>query len=439
MGRVARRAASLAALALLCATLARPAPVAAFSGFGAIAADATYGVQMRFTVELPGGAPDELELLMRFGDSDSTVVAPVEPGSGRAEYMWDTSSNGITPNTRVTYRWRATNDGAVTLSAEKTLLYDDDRPGLDWQAAKIGDATVHWYGGAEAQARHFGQISADAAAAAEETLGHDLTGPIDIFVYDSRDDFFGALGPGAREWIGAATYPSLRTVFMWLGGGSGSYLERTMTHEVTHVVFYDATANPFHVPPRWFNEGFAVWSEQQSARSRAATVRAAATDGTLLSFDGIGESFPIDPTAAGLAYAEGATMIQMIIDDDGRGAIAKIAAAWRGGATDAEALEAGTGVTAEQLYADYFASFGVDEPTAVQPAPILPSNVGKPPQPGTATGAPQPSPSEGPVDRPGGGAADQMWLVPVGAAVVGVAIGAFVAIRRRRASPRAAP
>lgn len=439
MEPVARRGWVVAMLALvLGAALARPAPVAAFSGFGAMSADATYGVRMRFTVQLPGGPPDELALLMQFEGSDSTLVAPVQPGANSAEYLWDASANAITPNTRIAYRWRATNGGVVTLSAEQTLLYDDDRPGLDWHSATIGDATVHWYGGAEAQARHFGQISANAAAAAETMLGHTLAGPIDIFVYDTRDQFFGALGPAAREWTGAATYPNLRTIFMWLGGGSRSYLETTMTHEVTHVVFHDATANPFHEPPNWFNEGFAVWSEQQTARSQAATVRSAAGRGTLLSFDGISQSFPIDPTAAGLAYAEGATMVQMIIDDHGRGAIAKIAAAWRDGATDAEALQAGTGVKAEQLYADYFKSFGVPEPTAVKPEPILPSDVKIPPQPAAASAAPQPSPTGRPSPQPGGGTGDLTWLLLVGAAVVGVAIGAYVAVRRRSAPPGAA-
>ncbi|MGZ8563851.1 MAG: hypothetical protein ACXWWU_09560, partial [Candidatus Limnocylindria bacterium] len=177
----------------------------------------------------------------------------------------------------------------------------------------------------------------------------------------------------------------------------------------------------------------------QSARSQADTVQASANSGGLLAFDGISQSFPIDAQAAGLAYSEGATMIQMIIDDYGRGAIAKIATAWRGGDGDAEALQAGTGVTAEKLYADYFASFGVAGPTAVQPAPILPSNVDKPPQPAGSSQQPAPSgsvqPSPGGAGGPADSAADWTLALLFGAAVVGVMIGAVVAVRRRRAQP----
>jgi hypothetical protein len=422
----------LVAIALIAGAIALPLPTTAFSGFGASSADATYGGPMRFTVQLPGGPPDQLELLLRFAGSDSTVVAPVDAGPSSAEYVWDTADRHITPNTAIAYRWRATTGEQVTLSPEQTLLYDDDRPGLDWQTARIGAATVHWYGGAEGQARHFGTISADAAAAAEALLGHDLAGPIDIFVYDSRDDFFGALGPGAREWTGAATFPALRTIFMWLGSGSSGFLETTMTHEVTHVVFQDATSNPFHEPAKWFNEGLAVWSEQQSASGHAAAVRSAAGSGDLLAFEGISESFPIGDQAARLAYDEGATMVQMIIDTYGRDAIAAIAAAWRDGAGDDEALEAGTGVLVGELYDAYFASFGVAAPTAIEPTPILPSNVDKPPQPAAPAGE-SAAPTATPVQQPSESGGDIGWLAAL--VVAGVAVAAAVGIlatRRRR-------
>src|SRR4029079_8757381 len=93
------------------------------------------------------------------------------------------------------------------------------------------------------------------------------------------------------------------------------------------------------------------------------------------------ESCRIGGEAARRAYDEGATMVQMIIDKYGRSSIAAIAAAWRAGDGDAEALEAGTRVNADPLDDAYFAAFRVSAPTAIEPAPILPSNVDKPPQP----------------------------------------------------------
>jgi Peptidase MA superfamily len=433
-------ACSIVALLLVAAGLALPGRAAAFSGFGARSASEQYGQAMTFSVSLPGGAPDRLELLLQFGsDADSTFVAPVTASGSRATYTWDASSDYVTPNTPITYQWRATTGGTVTLSPSATLLYADNRPGLDWRSARIGQATVHWYGGAEPQARRFGNLTSGAIARAEQTLGHALNGPIDIFVYDSQSDFFGALGPGAREWTGAATFPDIRTVFMWLQGGGSDYLDTALIHEVTHVAFYDATLNPFHDPARWLNEGFSVWSEQQNANAAAQTVRSEVSSG-LFSFDAITGQFPIGSRGSSLSYAEGATMVDMIIRSYGARAMAGIAAAYRSGATDAEALQAGTGVSADQLYADYFRSFGASEPQPVPAATIGPSVVQTGAQGSTQPGAPgsgatgaSPSPSGG---SPAADAAANAVLgyLALGVLVLTVVLGAFW--YRRRAGER---
>jgi hypothetical protein len=429
----ARAALSMTLLAILVISLLAPATTLGFSEFGAEGASGTYGKQITFTVELPGGAPDRLEVLLQIGlDPDSTLVAPVDASGTTARYVLDTAKDYLTPNTPITYRWRATAGGSVTVSPAATFRYADNRTGLDWRTATIGQSTVHWYGDAESQARRFGDLSTGAASRAEATLGHSLDGPIDIFVYRSRDEFFGALGPGAREWTGAATYPDIRTVFMWLGGGSSDYLDTALVHEVTHVVFFDATRNPYHAPATWLNEGFAVWSERQNADEQTGVVRSEASSG-LFSFSAITGQFPIGARGSSLSYAEGATMVARIIDTYGRAAVARITAAYRAGATDAEALKAGTGIAADQLYADYYRSFGAAEPKPVAPASIGPSIV----RPAGNNGAVG---SAAPAGTPAGtGTGTDLSGVAlwVGLALVVVAVGAGLWIARRRASREA--
>ena len=254
--------------------------------------------------------------------------------------------------------------GRTTLSAEQTLLYDDDRPGLDWQTARIGAATVHWYGGAEDAGAPLGRADGRGAAQAEELLGHEMDGAVDIFVYDSRDDFFGALGPGAREWIGAATFPPLRTIFMWLGAGSSAYLETTIVHEVTHVVFKDATVNPFHEPAKWLNEGLAAWSEDRSADAqhvdRPIRRRPEAA---------------CWPSTQSRMTSRSATARRALVlrdgRDDGRHDHRQLRRGcdrrrsrrpYRARRGRRRGAGGGTGVPVDELYDAYYASFGVDEP-----------------------------------------------------------------------------
>ena len=415
------------------AALVVPARSAAFSGFGPMSVSEQYGKAITFKVGLPGGAPDRLDLLIGFGiEPDSTFVAPVQASGTEASYTWDASTQYLTPNTPISYRWRATSGSVVTETAAGNLRYVDNRPGLDWHSAQMGDATVHWYGTSEAIARHFGDLTGGAVSRAQNLLGHSLDGPVDIFVYESRSDFFGALGPGAREWTGAATFPDIRTVFMWLGGGPSDYLDRALVHEVTHVVFFDATRNLYHAPPLWLNEGFAVWSERQTADSQAATVRSEVSNG-LISFDAMTDAFPIGTRGSSLSYAEGATMVNRIINTYGSTALSGITAAYRNGATDDEALRAGTGVPAAQLYADYFRSFEASEPKPISAATIGPSIVRTSPSldsGGGSTAGPDGSPAE---PAAGGSGTLVIVLILAVAVVIGLAVLGVLVVRRRRA------
>ena len=120
MGRL-RLAGPMVVAVLLLGAL--PAPAFGFTGFSNLAADATFGEQMTFSVDLAGGAPDELELLMRFTGSDSTLVAPVQPNGDQATYVWDAAERYVVPNTEIDYQWRATDGGRTTLSAEESRSF----------------------------------------------------------------------------------------------------------------------------------------------------------------------------------------------------------------------------------------------------------------------------------------------------------------------------
>jgi len=448
VGRLTRAAGALVLAG--CALLIGADAALGFDGFGETAVDSTYGQGITFEVELAGGEPDRLELLLSTPGDEGSFVTLVEPSGSSAVHVWDTSDGYLTPNTVITYRWRAIDGGTVTVSDEATFRYVDDRPGLDWQSARLGEATVHWYGDSQGQAIRFGELTAQGVERAEQLLGTRLAGPVDVFVYDTREDFFGALGPGAREWTGAAAYSELRTIFMWnsADAGSQSYLEVAMLHEVTHIVFHDATDNPYHEPARWLNEGVATWAERSEADDERAIVQLEAGGGGLFAFEAITEQFPIGERGGRLSYAQGASMVDLIVRDHGEDAIAAIAAAYRDGASDAEALEAGTGMRAEDLYASFYAEFGADAPQAILPDPTPPSNVDRPAagqvdQGGVVPGAERPQDDRAPGEKeptppepaaPADGGPGILLLLGIGA---GIAVGAAVLVSRRAA--RAAP
>jgi hypothetical protein len=425
----------------LAAIVAGPAiaPARAGAGFSDLAADSTFGVEMTFSATWSGGDPDYVELLLAFGGDDGRLVIPVALSGSRLDYRRDMADDYVPPNTTVEYRWRAVDGGIETLSSPRELVYDDDRAGLDWERARIGSATVHWYGGNESIARRFGDLAADAADTAGDLLGTPLADPIDILVYETREEFLGAVGPGTREWVAAATYPDIRTVLMWIEAGSNAFLDTALAHEVTHVVFHDASDNPFHAPPSWMNEGTATWAELGNAETEEALVQqeARSTEG-LMAFEALTAQFPIDVRGANLAYAQGATMVDHILQTYGDDALASIMDAYRAGSTDDEAIQAGTGAEFADIRADYFEAFGVSEPGPAEPEALDGSTVPLPPQP---DGAPAASDDPEPAPGPGGGGDGQdlaPWLI-IGLVVIGgIVIGAVV-WRARSVPPAGQP
>lgn len=407
------------------------------TGFGNSQASSTFGEDMTFTVGWSGGSVDRIEILMNYNGDEATFVAQAEVEGGVATYQRDITKGHETPNTKVHYRWRAVSGTTVTNGPSGDLLYDDDR--FTWMEAAYGETTVYWYGDNEAGARRMGRQAAEAASLAGDALGVDLAAPIEIFVYGTGSDFFSALGGGVREWTGAATYPDMRTIFMRMDAGNTTYRDLTLGHEVTHVVFHDATDNPFNRPAKWVNEGFATWSEEQNAPQEERIVEDAANgDPGLFAFPALVGSFPIRGTFK-VAYAQSATMIDLLIDTYGRDVMADMATAYRAGVTDDEALEAATGVPAADLYASYFDRYGVTEPPPVAPEALLDSDVPLPPQQNPSpvaqpTDSPSPIPSMTPTPPAdeGGMAA---WSLVVVLAVLVLGGGGLYLVSRRRATP----
>ncbi len=130
---------------------ALPAPAFGFTGF----ANLRGGCDLRRADDVqrgPGG-----RCARRAGAAHALHRLRFDAGGpGRSRTATRRPTSGTRPTATSCRTRRSTTNGGpptaerTTLSAEETLLYDDDRPGLDWQSAVIGDATVHWYGGNEA-------------------------------------------------------------------------------------------------------------------------------------------------------------------------------------------------------------------------------------------------------------------------------------------------
>lgn len=337
---------------------------------GALLEPLTYEVSFASDVQ-----PVRVELLTRLPDDDvafvqSTALRPDGDGRYRAS-LRDVSH--IPPNSTFAYRFRAVlPDGSVALSEEPTVTVADER--FDWRSRSNGVVTLHWYKGDDAFADRALDIGSTAIEKAATLLGVEDMPEVDFFVYADQDAFYDALGPGTRENVGGQANAEIRTMFGLITPSevSSDWVDTLVSHELTHLVFNEAVKNPYHFPPRWLNEGVAVYLSQGYDASDRATVSNAVGAGSIIPLEGIAGLFPTTRDRFSLAYAESVSAVDFLVRTYGEDALVRLITSYKDGVTDDEAFQAALGMRMAAFDDAWMASIGASRPAPFGPQPAAP-------------------------------------------------------------------
>jgi hypothetical protein len=231
-----------------------------------------------------------------------------------------------------------------------------------------------------------------------ERLGAPPGSRIDVFL-SSTDEEFRRVQPGdPPRWADATAYPALGAVFLRAPGarrGDPEPLDRVLDHELVHVVVGRIFAP--RRAPTWLQEGLAQLHAGQHDASTGRELARAALTGAIPLRE-LERSFPENPHAATLAYAQSVDFLAWLERTYGDDAVPGLVAALRSGATLPDAIFVVTGKPLAEVDAAWSGRF------SYAPQALL-----------TLVGSP-----------------DFMWFV---SAVVGVA--AMFVVRRRQRRRRA--
>lgn len=446
---------SLVAVALGLASsfvaVATPTAVLASSvTFGTPTAAASFGKQIAFDqpVDLVA-VPDRVELLVSspgaLGPNVTEVATPTGTGSQTLHYALDLADGHIYPNTRISAQWRLTFGSASELGPTASLLYADTR--FQWKTKTGSLVTIHWYEGDDAFGARALAIAEKGVATAEAAFGVTETEPIDFFVYAEQAPFYDALGPGTRENVGGEALADIRTLFALITPDEvdASWVSTVIPHELTHLVFNTAVKNPYHFPPRWLNEGLAVYLSQGYDSDDQGRVSDAASSGGIMPLTALIGQFPTNADRFYLAYAESVASVDYLIRTYGKAAVDRLVAAYATGVTDDAAFQAAIGMTMSAFDTAWQQSVHARTPTKTgpQPAPAGPLPPGwTGTTPGGTTGGSQPpavpitaAPAPAaPAASSGSSDATPVVIVLVVAGLV-IGVAAVWLSRRRRLSP----
>jgi hypothetical protein len=336
-------------------------------------------------------ATNRFEILLRtpgsIGSEVVTVLPDATQGAITLRYEVDTALDHVVPNTPFFARWRIVDTtGHVWLGPEIRHLYADDR--FEWRTVAGDIIRVHWYQGSAAFGRRALKIGEDAVASATKLLGVDETEPLDFFIYADLDKFYDALGPSTQGQVGGQARSDIRTLFALIEPDeiNASWVDSVISHELVHLVVHTAVENPYHDPPRWLNEGLAVYLSDGVTASHRSLLRTAAREGTLVPLSALSGAFPRGDRFS-LAYAESVSAVERIAKIDDRKALVTLIRSYKNGVSDDEAFKAALGQDLAGFEAAWLAAIGAKPAASFGPQPAPPG----PLPPGWAGAVPEPS------------------------------------------------
>lgn len=422
-------------------TVAPPA-----ASFGQPSATTTFGEPIVFSTDFSASQPPKrVDVLVSLPGADAVTVLPATISGGPTEFQATATLEGyVAPNTRYVYQFRARHDGgsdAYGPQAEVTVV--DER--FDWRTVEGPTVRLHWYDGDDAFARRALDIGEQAIANATQLLGVTDFAPVDFFIYADRSSFYDALGPGTRENVGGQANQATRTMLGLIQPGQvdDSWVDTLVAHELTHLVFNSATENPYHRPPRWLNEGVAVYLSDGYSSYWQSFVDDGVDSRRLIPLDGLAGLFPTTANEFNMAYGELVAAVSYFVDTYGEEELWQLVRSYADGVSDDHAFVAATGSDVAAFNEAWMGSLGLDvpQPYGPQPAPpgavppgwdVEPAPTADPNAPTPA--APRPTPRSGGTGDPAAGLSTLITSGILVGAVLIMLVGWWLMRRRRSAA-----
>ncbi|MGZ6265534.1 MAG: peptidase MA family metallohydrolase [Candidatus Limnocylindrales bacterium] len=369
---VARRGAAVLVCAIFGLLIVPGAVTAASVTFGTPAFKSTFGRSIVFSQPYTGSGITEVAIAIEApGDIGPSLISLQTQGRSVLSYTLDTSNGGLAPFQPLTAHFVVTfTDGTVQAGPDIHLTYADDR--FNWKSASGKFVTIHWIEGSDTFGQTLLGYGEQAVPKSAAFFGITETKRADFYIYNNQSSFQTALG--VSETIGGQAEAQFRICYAQVGPTDLAYGSTVVPHELTHIVFNDVTDNPYHSPPRWLNEGLAVYLSEGYGSDNRALVSRAARSGTLVPLAALAGYFALDSARIFLSYAEAVSAVDFMVRKYGKAAIQKLAASYATGTTDDEAFKAALGVDTAAFDKAWLADNGVtaSQTYGPQPAPTGP-------------------------------------------------------------------
>ncbi len=421
------------------------APVAADDAITVTTSQFTcnFNKNMLFQVETQSRAEiSKVELVMQFDGLPSPFRADAKFDVGnkiQATYDWNLQQKYLPTGVAGQFWWEIEDRaGNKKTSDKKTFRVEDSR--FKWQTLAEPRFALYWYGGGADFGKAIFARAIQAMDALQKDTGVVVERQLQIFLYDKRADFLGAMEPNVNDWVGGRAYSDYGITLIHVGATDLAYGLVATPHELTHLIIHRKLGDIGTVGfPRWVDEGLAMYYEfvpPALEPEYETLLKRAIQNDTLLPLRTLSGNFATDARQASLSYAQSFSVVDFIYRRYGKEKIAQLLAEFRQSGASDDIFRKVLGVDTEGLEAAWrqdigakprviptrsgaptpFPTFGLSTDATSTPAPRVASAATPVPAPTTA-----PRASSNPISQLCGGAFSL------------IAVGIFAPILYRRA------
>lgn len=320
--------------------------------------DYEFGQSMHFLLSATGDREiEKVSLFISAPDLRRTLTTGVaiQPGTEvDAKYSLDLTTVRLAPFTRVSYWWEVEDAaGNVFVSPRQSIEYADDQ--FVWETFEEDGVHFHATAADSSLSEATMGIVSETLPRLRAVIPVEAPDPLNIYMYPSESDLRAALRLTGREWIGSHARPELGVVLVPAPDKQAAIgeLERTLPHELSHLLLFQAVGDAHDEVPRWFDEGLATSLETADVVVREELLRESIASGISIPFAELCRAFPEDGGQFSLAYAQSASLIEYIEAEYGSQALTDMVRALADGANCQSLTPRVLGISLDDLEDDW--------------------------------------------------------------------------------------
>jgi len=233
----------------------------------------------------------------------------------RAVYDWNLEQRYLPPGVSGQFWWEIVDSaGNQKISAKQPFRIEDNR--VKWQTLTEPRFALYWSGGSAEFGKAIFERAVRAMDALQKDTGVTIEHQLQIFLYDKRTDFLGALEPVVNNWVGGRAYTEYGITLINVSAADLDYGLVATPHELTHLIVHRKLGDLGTVGlPRWFDEGLAMYYEfvpPALEPEYERLLKRAIQDDTLIPLRVLSGNFATDARQATLSYAQSFSVVDFI-------------------------------------------------------------------------------------------------------------------------------